>query len=56
MESRIWPRWSQGIGELPMDGPAPAVINAVENATGVKINHIPMLPEDLFHAMENSNE
>jgi CO/xanthine dehydrogenase Mo-binding subunit len=50
------PGGAKGIGELPMDGPAPAIINAVENATGVKINHIPMLPEDLFHAMENSHE
>ena len=36
-----------------MDGPAPAIINAVENATGVCINHIPMLPEDLFQAMDS---
>ncbi len=48
------PGGAKGIGELPMDGPAPAVINAVENATGVSINHIPMLPEDLFHAMEST--
>ena len=50
------PGGAKGIGELPMDGPAPAVINAIENATGVSINHIPLLPEDLFEAMENSHE
>jgi len=27
--------WSQGIGELPMDGPAPAIINAVVQATAL---------------------
>ena len=50
------PGGAKGIGELPMDGPAPAVLNAVENATGVRINNIPMLPEDLFQAMENYHE
>ncbi len=28
------PRGAKGIGELPMDGPAPAILNAVEHATG----------------------
>ena len=48
------PGGAKGIGELPMDGPAPAVLNAVENATGIRVNHIPMLPEDLFQSMELS--
>jgi CO/xanthine dehydrogenase Mo-binding subunit len=39
---------AKGIGELPMDGPAPAILNAVEAATGIACNEIPMLPEDLF--------
>jgi CO/xanthine dehydrogenase Mo-binding subunit len=39
---------AKGIGELPMDGPAPAILNAVEDATGVRCVAIPMLPEDLF--------
>jgi CO/xanthine dehydrogenase Mo-binding subunit len=43
---------AKGIGELPMDGPAPAIINAVEDATGVACNAIPMLPEDLFAAIQ----
>jgi CO/xanthine dehydrogenase Mo-binding subunit len=42
---------AKGIGELPMDGPAPAIINAVEDATGVRFNSIPLLPEDLFEAL-----
>jgi CO/xanthine dehydrogenase Mo-binding subunit len=41
---------AKGIGELPMDGPAPAIINAVEDAIGVRIHSIPLLPEDLFEA------
>lgn len=40
---------AKGIGELPMDGPAPAIINAVEDALGMPFNSIPLLPEDIFH-------
>jgi CO/xanthine dehydrogenase Mo-binding subunit len=29
------PDGAKGIGELPMDGAAPAILNAIENATGV---------------------
>jgi len=42
------PGGAKGIGELPMDGPAPAILNAIENATGVAFNTIPLLPEDIF--------
>ena len=42
---------AKGIGELPMDGPAPAIVNAVEDATGVRFCSIPLLPEDLFEAL-----
>ena len=39
------PAGAKGIGELPMDGPAPAIINAIENATGISFNQIPLMPE-----------
>ncbi len=39
---------AKGIGELPHDGPAPAILNAIRDATGVAFNVIPLLPEDLF--------
>jgi len=41
---------AKGIGELPMDGPAPAILNAIEDALGVPFNFIPLLPEDI-HAV-----
>jgi CO/xanthine dehydrogenase Mo-binding subunit len=44
------PFGAKGIGELPMDGPAPAILNAVENATGLSVNSIPMMPEDMMEA------
>ena len=39
------PGGAKGIGELPMDGPAPAILNAIEHATGVSFNRIPLMPE-----------
>jgi len=43
---------AKGIGELPMDGPAPAIVNAVVDALGVSFDAIPLLPEDIFDALE----
>ncbi len=42
------PGGAKGIGELPMDGPAPAILNAIEQATGASFRNIPLLPEDIF--------
>jgi CO/xanthine dehydrogenase Mo-binding subunit len=42
---------AKGIGELPMDGPAPAIINAIEDAVGVSFKSIPLLPEDIHAAI-----
>ena len=39
---------AKGIGELPMDGPAPAIVNAIVDALGVTFDSIPLLPEDIF--------
>ncbi len=46
------PMGAKGIGELPMDGPAPAIVNAIEQATGVSIAKIPVTPEVLMEALE----
>jgi CO/xanthine dehydrogenase Mo-binding subunit len=45
---------AKGIGELPMDGPAPAIVNAVEDALHVPFRAIPLLPEDIFAALSES--
>ncbi len=45
------PGGAKGIGELPMDGPAPAILNAVENAIGISFHAIPLLPEDIFERL-----
>jgi CO/xanthine dehydrogenase Mo-binding subunit len=43
------PGGAKGIGELPMDGAAPAILNAIENATGVSFNRVPLMPETLMN-------
>ncbi len=47
---------AKGIGELPMDGPAPAIVNAVEDALKVSFDTIPLLPEDVFEALRAGRE
>jgi CO/xanthine dehydrogenase Mo-binding subunit len=42
---------AKGIGELPMDGPAPAIVNAIVDALGIPFDSIPLLPEDIFQAV-----
>ena len=39
---------AKGLGELPHDGPAPAILNAIKDATGVSFYSIPLLPEDML--------
>jgi CO/xanthine dehydrogenase Mo-binding subunit len=43
---------AKGIGELPMDGPAPAIVNAVEDALNVPFDSIPLLPEDIMDGLD----
>ncbi|MGE0616082.1 MAG: xanthine dehydrogenase family protein molybdopterin-binding subunit, partial [Bacteriovoracia bacterium] len=58
LPSPFGPGGAKGIGELPMDGPAPAIGNAVYaalgSAQGTAANHIPLLPEDLMKGLENA--
>ena len=46
------PGGAKGIGELPMDGPAPAICNAVHHAVGVDVRSLPVTPETLAAALE----
>ncbi len=47
---------AKGIGELPMDGPAPAIVNAVEDALRIGFDSIPLLPEDIFETLTVNRE
>jgi CO/xanthine dehydrogenase Mo-binding subunit len=44
---------AKGIGELPMDGPAPAIVNAVVDALGIDFDSVPLLPEEILAAMNS---
>jgi CO/xanthine dehydrogenase Mo-binding subunit len=44
------PFGAKGVGELPMDGPAPAVVNALRHA-GVAVSVIPATPERVLAAL-----
>ena len=46
------PFGAKGIGEIPHDGPAPAVAQAIEHATGLVMDVLPMTPERVVTAME----
>lgn len=47
------PAGAKGIGELPLDGPAPAILNAVEDALpGINVTTIPLTPERLMATYE----
>ncbi len=45
------PFGAKGVGELPMDVPAPAVVAAVAHATGARVDEIPVTPERLLRAL-----
>jgi CO/xanthine dehydrogenase Mo-binding subunit len=45
------PYGAKGVGELPMDGPAPAVAAAVLHATGALVPELPLSPERLMGAL-----
>jgi len=47
------PFGAKGVGELPMDVPAPAVIAAIAHATGRRLDVIPATPERVLRALAN---
>ncbi len=43
----------KAVAEIPMDGVAPAVVNAIHDATGAWLNEIPATPERVWKAMKS---
>ena len=48
------PSGAKGVGEIPMDGPAAAVANAVQNALGMPFDSLPISPEVVRAAWRQS--
>jgi CO/xanthine dehydrogenase Mo-binding subunit len=53
MPYSLGPFGAKGVGELPMDVPAPAVAAAVHQATGLFLTELPLLPERISKAMHD---
>jgi CO/xanthine dehydrogenase Mo-binding subunit len=49
------PAGAKGIGELPLDGTAPAIANAIAHATGADVRQIPITPEILLGQLEGAH-
>ena len=47
------PAGAKGIGELPLDGTAPAIANAIAHATGADVRRVPVTPEVLLEMLES---
>ncbi len=50
------PFGAKGIGEPAITAAAPAVINAIRDAIGVRIRHIPATPERVYWALKGKEE
>jgi CO/xanthine dehydrogenase Mo-binding subunit len=49
------PHGAKGVGELPMDVAAPAVVAAIHDATGVWIHELPATPERILAAIHGTD-
>jgi aldehyde oxidoreductase len=46
------PFGAAGVGELPLTSPHVAIVNAINNATGARVRHLPARPEKVLAAMD----
>jgi putative selenate reductase molybdopterin-binding subunit len=46
------PYGAKAVAEIPLDGAAPAIANAVYDAVGVLIKDAPLYPEKVWHALQ----
>jgi putative selenate reductase molybdopterin-binding subunit len=46
------PYGAKAIAEIPINGPAPAIANAVAHATGVRIRERPLTPDRVLAALQ----
>jgi CO/xanthine dehydrogenase Mo-binding subunit len=53
---RLGPYGAKAIGEPPIVLPAPAIVNAIDNAIGVRMNEIPATPERVLLALRRLSQ
>jgi putative selenate reductase molybdopterin-binding subunit len=47
----LGPYGAKSVSEVPINGPAPAIANAVFHAVGIRLRKLPMRPEDVLRAL-----
>ena len=47
------PYGAKAVAEIPMNGVAPAVANAIHDAVGVRVRELPLTPERIWNALRN---
>ena len=52
----VGPLGAKGLGEVPTVGPAPAIANAIYNATGVRLRRTPFTPDRVLAAIKSRYE
>lgn len=50
------PFGAKAAGEVPIDGPAPAIVNAICDAVGVRLYRIPATPERVWRQIKEAGE
>lgn len=46
------PFGAKAIAEIPINGPAPAIANAIANAVGIRLRDLPFTPEKVWRALQ----
>jgi putative selenate reductase molybdopterin-binding subunit len=50
----LGPYGAKSISEVPINGPAPAIANAIFDAVGIRIRKLPIRPEDVLNALRGA--
>jgi putative selenate reductase molybdopterin-binding subunit len=50
------PYGAKAVAEIPMNGVAPAVANAIYDAVGIRVRELPFTPERIWKALRNHNK
>ena len=52
-EEKTGPFGAKSVGEIGINGPAPAIANAIYDAVGVRLREMPFTPEKIYKAMND---
>jgi aldehyde oxidoreductase len=52
----LGPHGAKGVGEPALVATAPAILNAIANAVGVRMNQVPVTPDRLRRAIKDSRD